>query len=137
MSPQLLTVNVAMENLMRQLDIGMESIKVSGSNIKKNGDPLFIRKKIGYLILEGSLDFRTTNYFKDVAVKYKPLNGDGLLVLDLRGLTYIDSCGVGSLVDMQKILKTEQKSLKIVNLRGEVKRVLDIACLSDFLGVSN
>jgi anti-sigma B factor antagonist len=63
------------------------------------------------------------------------LDGEGVtLEIDLEGLTYLDSSGIGVLVELLRALESREGSLHIVNPSGIVRRVLDLSGLLPLLG---
>ena len=53
-------------------------------------------------------------------------------VLDLKGVQFIDSTGVGLLIRLQKRARGEQKALVLLETSGNVKRALDLMRLYEF-----
>jgi len=125
----------AFRDLSYELTIGLQVLKDTSSSLKKNGEPLFVKKKHGYLILEGDLDYRSTGILGKYIKMYKPLNGNKYLILDMRDITYLDSAGLGLLIEAQKYLEQEGKRLKIINLKDGPLKVVEIANLKEFLNV--
>ncbi|HKC27080.1 MAG TPA: STAS domain-containing protein [Jatrophihabitans sp.] len=58
------------------------------------------------------------------------------LTLDLSELTFIDSSGLGLLVELKRTAATAKVTMEIVNVPAGPARVISIAGLSDTLGVS-
>jgi anti-anti-sigma factor len=56
------------------------------------------------------------------------------LEVDLEGLTYIDSSGIGALVELLRLLESRGGSMRITNPSGIVERVLDLSGLLPLLG---
>ena len=73
----------------------------------------------------GSLDSNTyTDLQEHIAAitKRKP----GVLVLDLKDLTYISSAGVRVLIAAQKAMKAAGSGFAIVNLQPQIRKVFEI-----------
>jgi anti-anti-sigma factor len=56
------------------------------------------------------------------------------LEIDLEGLTYIDSSGIGALVGIHHALESHGSSIQVVNSSGIVGRVLELSGLLPLLG---
>ncbi len=51
------------------------------------------------------------------------------ITLDIKSLEYIDSTGLGILIGILKVLKSNEKEIKIVNCRDNIKKILNITGL--------
>ena len=76
----------------------------------------------------GELDVFTTPLLRD-ALLGLPLESLSAAVVDLAGLTFIDSSGLGVLVAAQKKLRTGGGALRVVCDGGPVLRMLEITGL--------
>jgi anti-anti-sigma factor len=56
------------------------------------------------------------------------------LEVDLSGLTYIDSSGIGALVALLRLLESRDSQMHITNPSGIVERVLELSGLLGLLG---
>ncbi|HET9719166.1 MAG TPA: STAS domain-containing protein [Solirubrobacteraceae bacterium] len=75
------------------------------------------------LLLSGELDLAGT----DRLLAEAPNNpGGGALTLDLSGLTFMDSAGLKTLMNLDRRSKREGWSLAIENPRGQVRRLLEL-----------
>ena len=74
--------------------------------------------------LNGSLDTETYSQFKE---EIREIIDDKtkVVVLDMSGLSYISSAGVGMLVWAEKELKKKDATFSMVNLQPQIKKVLD------------
>lgn len=63
------------------------------------------------------------------------LNGVEDLTLDLAGLEYISSAGLRMLLKLQKRMDT-QGAMRILNIRENVREVLDMTGFSNFLTIA-
>ena len=61
------------------------------------------------------------------------LEGDGAFVLDLSGLSFMDSTGVNALLRARSLLGREGRDLVVVCPPGAVRRVLEIIGVVDML----
>jgi anti-sigma B factor antagonist len=63
------------------------------------------------------------------------VDGDGVtLEIDLEGLTYLDSSGIGALVELLRAFESRGGNVHIVNPSGIVRRVLELSGLLPLLG---
>ncbi|MFI3210844.1 MAG: STAS domain-containing protein [Peptostreptococcaceae bacterium] len=51
------------------------------------------------------------------------------ITLDIKRLEYIDSTGLGIIIGILKVLKGNEKEIKIVNCRDNIKKILNITGL--------
>jgi anti-anti-sigma factor len=54
------------------------------------------------------------------------------IYLDLSGVTYIDSSGLGLLISIEKYVKTNEKTMSLKAVPADIKRVLDLSGLENF-----
>lgn len=59
------------------------------------------------------------------------------LVIDMAKVSYMDSSGIGLLIMSQKKMQTKGGKLKIVNVKGEVYRVLKLSGLDRFFTIAD
>lgn len=84
----------------------------------------------------GELDLATGPSLEQAAIallREQP----GMLVLDLRLVTFCDSSGIASLLRIQRAAKRAGASLNLHNVQGVVRQVLDLGGVSSFLGIEN
>src|SRR5437879_3122813 len=62
-------------------------------------------------------------------------DSDTDLAVDCSDLTFIDSGGISLLIDTQRRLQAEGRSLRVVNANPMTARVLDVTGLVEFLRV--
>lgn len=77
--------------------------------------------------LTGRFDFNTHREFR---AAYEPLVADAQVrsvVVDFGGVDYLDSSALGMLLMLRDKLGGANKEVSLVNVRGNVKQVLDIA----------
>jgi len=77
--------------------------------------------------LAGRFDFNTHREFRGA---YEPLVVDAAVrevVIDFAGVDYLDSSALGMLLMLRDKLSGAGKEVALVNVRGNVKQVLDIA----------
>ena len=82
------------------------------------------------LALSGELDAATAERF-EVALQEALLESEGAFLLDLTGLTFMDSGGVNALLRARGLLGREERALGIVCPDGPARRVLDVVGITD------
>jgi anti-sigma B factor antagonist len=84
------------------------------------------QEKSVYLFkLAGSLDSDTYTQFDE---EVKGIAGEGIkgLILDMEGLTYISSAGIGSVMGAKKFLKSKDASFAMTNLQPQIHEVFEV-----------
>jgi anti-anti-sigma factor len=84
------------------------------------------------IALRGELDLTGAPRIEE-HVQSALLNGGGAFVLDLSGLTFMDSTGVNALLRTRSLLGRERRDLVVVCPPGPVRRVLEIIGVVDML----
>lgn len=84
------------------------------------------------LSMDGELDIATVDKFKDSVDEAR--QGVKRMVLDLAGLGFVDSTGVGGLLNVIKSLKKDNVEVKVRNVSTEVYDVFDLLGLPILLG---
>jgi anti-sigma B factor antagonist len=101
----------------------------------------FSAKVVGFngdsvVVLSGELDMATAPELTGVLVTIIE-DGPQEVVLDLSGLSFIDSSGIAALVDSQQRLSEQKRRLSIHGAQPGAVRVFEIAGLVDFLHVQS
>jgi len=80
------------------------------------------------VILHGRLTFTENEQFRRMlsAVSAEPVAGD-LVTLDLGGVAFIDSAGLGLLLHARDSLRLHSASVALAGAAGQVERMLDLA----------
>lgn len=73
--------------------------------------------------VNGQFDFSVVQEFRDA---YQDCQGKDIVV-DFRGTEYIDSAGLGMLLNMQSFLNKKEGDIRLTNTMPQIKRVLVIA----------
>ena len=94
--------------------------------ISKQGDTVTIK-------LDGKFDFDSVQPFRDA---YSSHNDCRSFVIDFRDTDYMDSSGLGMLINMRRDLGEEQSSIKLVNCRPQIKKVLLISRFEKYFEIS-
>ena len=84
------------------------------------------------LALSGELDLTGAPRIEE-QLQSALLEGTGAYVLDLSGLTFMDSTGVNTLLRARSLLGREERSLVLICPPGPVRRVLDLIGVVDVL----
>jgi len=90
-------------------------------NIEKNGDETIVRGT-------GKITAATTEHFQSTIRGIIP--GTKRIVLDLTGVEYIDSSGLGALVSVYMAAGRAQCELEVANPKPRVRDLLNITKLS-------
>ncbi len=78
--------------------------------------------------LSGELDVSNCNELKvylNELLEKEMLN----ITLDIKNLEYIDSTGLGVIISILKVLKSNEKEISIMNARDNIKKILNITGL--------
>ena len=86
------------------------------------------------LTLIGRLDIFSRNNFREVIENHKKAGTKGLII-DLQGVTFIDSVGIGALVVAGKTFQSVKGKIILANPQDSVKSALDAMNLSALLPV--
>ncbi|GHU67589.1 anti-sigma factor antagonist [Clostridia bacterium] len=82
--------------------------------------------------LVGEIDLSNAHYFKqrlEAALSEKKQN----IIVDLANLNYIDSTGLGVIISVYGSIKKDGYSIKLLNPRDNVKKLLNISGLDRIL----
>lgn len=88
------------------------------------------------VLVSGEIDAYTTPRLKDVI---SPLaNQEQVeMVIDLSGVSFIDSTGLGMLVCLFKTVKSNNGKFTIIGLSNRLRRLFDITGLADIIQISS
>jgi anti-sigma B factor antagonist len=84
-----------------------------------------------FIRFTGDLDMTSVTGLEERLVELGTPNG---LYIDLSGLAFIDSSGIGSVVRARAVLAGMGRDLVLVNPSGSVLRVLELLGLTDLIG---
>ena len=84
----------------------------------------------------GDMDLYSSFRLKELIDK---LTGENIrkFIINLDEVAYIDSSGVGSLIYINSLCKKKDIHFKIVNVKGTVRRVIELTKLLGYLPISN
>lgn len=84
------------------------------------------------LVLTGELDVAATPAFEEALAS---VSGSNPLIVDLRGLEFIDSTGLGVLVRLHQQTEEQQHQFGLIRGTGQVERLLGLTGLADRIPV--
>jgi anti-anti-sigma factor len=85
------------------------------------------------LVLTGELDVAATPAFEEALAS---VSGSDPLIVDLRGLEFIDSTGLGVLVRLHQQTEEQQHEFGLIRGAGQVERLLGLTGLADRIPVA-
>ena len=88
--------------------------------VEKVGDSALMR-------LSGRFDFNAHRNFREAVDKALSLPEVTSIGVDLAEVTYLDSSALGMLLMLRDKAKSGNREVRLVNARGSVRQVLDIA----------
>lgn len=88
----------------------------------------------GVEVLEGEVDFSNSLEIRDW-LKSRCEATAGEFLLDLKGLTYIDSSGLAVLIEVRKHLKAAGRSIRIVNVSPQVQKLFALTQIGELFGI--
>ena len=89
-------------------------------------------KNIGCLTLIGELDISTIDLFRTSVENVQ--NNVNQVMLDFNDLKFVDSTGVGGLVQAVKKLREQNLQILVKNISPDVFEVLDLLGIPELLG---
>lgn len=89
----------------------------------------------GHLVrLQGEIDLRSSPKLRDKMVQLSDERG-ARIILDLTGVRYVDSSGVGTMVELKRRVDRSGGSVVLVGLQPRVKSVFEITHLDQFFRI--
>jgi len=87
----------------------------------------------GNLVLEihGEINVSTVGRFSDSFSEAQSRSGINNIVLDMREVSVIDSCGLGALISAQRSVQGRSGSIRLAGLRSGVMEMLRITKLDE------
>lgn len=85
--------------------------------------------------VSGEMDLYNSHELKSLLTQHIE-GGEESLLLDLHDLNYIDSSGISVLLYAFTQCKKRQLGLCFINVRGSVKRVIELTSLSGFFPIA-
>lgn len=88
----------------------------------------------GFISLSGDVDIYSVGEFREVVEK-RISNGTPEIILDFSELSYMDSTGIGVLIELRKqTIETGQK-LIILNPRQNIKKIMALTGIDNILEI--
>jgi len=84
--------------------------------------------------VSGELDVASSQILEKALAR---LEGESTVIVDLRGLTFVDSTGLGVLVRAHQLAKEHSRRFGLVRGDGQVNRLLTLTGLNDELLVGD
>lgn len=142
LDPKLLTrLLERLKDMQKNLD---ENLVIASKKIMANAvdisDSFFIREKgiekpphnkIYEIQLEGQLDLYKCPELKS-KVKHAIEDGYRFFIVDMTNLNYIDSSGIGSLIQISNWVKNRGGMVVYTNVQGNVEKIFEITKLNEF-----
>lgn len=92
--------------------------------------------KIKTFVIEGELDVHNVKNLKsDVSESLEDEEG-WTFILDMGGVTYLDSSGLGMLVYIKKEITSQKGVLKLLNIQPQVLNVFKLTRLDEFFDLT-
>jgi len=88
----------------------------------------------GIARIEGEVDFTNSmdvrQWLKDFAQSFP-----GELHLDMTNLGYIDSSGLAVLIEIRKLLKAKNRTIRIIGVSNQVNKLFALTQIGDLFGI--
>jgi anti-anti-sigma factor len=78
------------------------------------------------IVVDGELDLLTAPQLKELLVKSIERDSGEVTTIDFAGCTFVDSTGIGVIVDAGHLLEEKVKQLRIINLHDQPKQVFEL-----------
>jgi anti-anti-sigma factor len=109
-----------------------QAIDISDSfSFRDKGIEKPAHNKIYEIQLEGQLDLYKCPELKS-KVKYAIEDGYRYFIMDMTNLNYIDSSGIGTLIQISNWLKNRGGMIVITNVQGNVEKIFELTKLNEF-----
>ncbi|MCK8816592.1 STAS domain-containing protein [Natroniella sulfidigena] len=96
-------------------------------NCRESDNNLFVE-------LEGEFDLHTADYFKK-KVSEQLTTEICNLILDLDGIEFIDSSGLGAILSIYKKLNQQGGKVGVVNITSQVERIFEVSGLLKIIDI--
>ena len=83
------------------------------------------------LVVAGDIDLANAHDLVTTATPLLSRQQEHALVLDLAGVTFLDSTGIGALLEIRTLALAEGRRTEVVAMSEAVERVLELAGLTD------
>lgn len=89
---------------------------------------------VAILAVNGRMDAATSPEFTQIATEQMSA-GYGRLVIDLKRVDFLSSAGIKALVKVMQHSRQQGGDLRIANVRGQIKQVINLAGLNTVIKV--
>ena len=86
--------------------------------------------------IEGQIDLYHAPELKD-KIQATIDEGKNKIIINLEGVSYIDSSGIGGLISSYSISKKQQGAFRICHVSGSVRKVFELTKLTSFFNVDD
>lgn len=108
-------------------EAGLEELVLFDLNVSE-------RDECAVLAVTGELDVATAPQLRQEAVRLTTL-GQSRIVIDLSGVDFLDSTGLGVIVGVLKRVRTHGGDLAVAGAEDHVRKVFDITRISDVVSM--
>jgi len=99
------------------------------SHWQGEGDPV-----TGKATLSGEIDFSNSSEVRAWLRTFCAAENIGV-ILDLSNVSYIDSSGLAVLIEARKLLKAENRSIRISAVSDQVRKLFSLTQIGDLFGI--
>ncbi len=78
------------------------------------------------IAITGELDLSTSDDLGQQIVAYASVDGVDVVVIDLAGVSFVDSAGINALLKARRWADDHQRSFRVVGAAGLVREVLEL-----------
>lgn len=87
--------------------------------------------------LAGQIRISTQNEFKDLLDNLVSENADKFLVLNMDGVIYMNSAGLGIIIDTYKKFKEKNGKIVLCNLMPDIEKLFEVTRINRFIEIYN
>jgi anti-sigma B factor antagonist len=84
-----------------------------------------------FISIDGELDAATAPQLRERLVNAVEADNGRITTIDLAGCTFIDSTGLGVIIEAGHLLDEQLEVLRIVNLRDQPKQLFELTLVSE------
>ena len=85
--------------------------------------------------VSGEVDLRTSPQLREALLRVAQ-KGPDRLIIDLAEVDYMDSSGVGTMVELKRVVERRDGRLVLVNLQPRVRSVFEVTQLDRFFDIA-
>jgi anti-sigma B factor antagonist len=95
-----------------------------------------IFESIYILDVAGEIDCYNSGKFKDL-IQRIIVKHSANIIINFESVNYIDSSGIGALIYINSFIKNKQLNVRLANIHGSVKKVIELTKLTGYLPISD